>query len=105
MPSSNTTITLAPAGYAMATNATIITIIPSPTLKKRDFPGNRMPLITISIPANNKRRARKKMTEMLPSIGLINTTIDNAKIIKPKPIWAIRTQPGDFSMLKHNYLQ
>jgi hypothetical protein len=95
----------APTGYAIATNATIITIIPNPMLKKRDFPGNRTPLTIISIPANNKRRARKKMTETLPRIGFINTTIDKNRIIRPKPIWANRTQPGDFSMLKNCYLQ
>jgi hypothetical protein len=37
---------------------------------------------------------------MPPKTGLINTNIDRTKITAPRPIWAIRTQAGDLSILK-----
>ena len=77
-----------------------ITIIPNPILAKRDLPLPIIPETTFSIPAKNKSNARMKITEMPPITGFINTNIDRTKIIAPRPIWAIRTQPGDLSRLK-----
>ena len=74
----------------------INTIISKLILAKRDFPGTNRPLITFSIPANSKRNAKKKITEIAPMIGLINTTIDKNNISSPNPIWMARSQLGDF---------
>ena len=93
-------IAVAPCGYVIANREMTITIIPNPILAKRALPLPIIPETTFSIPAKNNRSARIKITETLPITGLINTSIDRTKITAPKPIWAIRIQPGDLSILK-----
>ncbi len=104
IPSNRTTNTLASTGYAKAINEIIITIMPKPMLANRDLPDLIKPLITFSIPANNNRKARKMMTDIVPKIGLISTKIDRINIIIPRPIWTARNQVGDFSLLIQNGL-
>lgn len=104
IPNNSTTNTLASTGYANAINEIIITIMPKPMLANRDVPDLIKPLITFSIPANNKRKARKMMTDIAPKRGLISTKIDRTNIIMPRPIWTARNQVGDFSLLKPNDL-
>jgi hypothetical protein len=77
-----------------------ITIIPKPILARRALPIPIIPETTFSIPATNNKSARIKTTETPPKTGFINTNIDRIKITAPKPIWAIRTQPGDLSIFK-----
>ena len=93
-------IAVAPCGYVIANREMTITIIPNPILAKRALPLPMIPETTFSIPAKNNKSAKMKITETPPKTGLIKTSIDRIKITAPRPIWAIRTQPGDLSIFK-----
>jgi hypothetical protein len=93
-------IAVAPCGYVIANREMTITIIPNPILAKRALPLPMIPETTFSIPAKNNKSARMKITETPPITGLSKTSIDRIKITAPRPIWAIRIQPGDLSIFK-----